>query len=282
MITLTIEDFDLKDIFTCGQCFRWQRISDYDWIGIASAKVLRVTQEGKQVYFDCTQEEYNGFWHAYFDLGRDYGQVKNQLLERAPDLAEAIEYGSGIRLLNQDPFEMLMTFIISANNHIPRITDLVKRLSIEFGEPVSHPYEGLIGKLYAFPSAEVLAGVSVETYRALGLGYRDKYIKESAMRVVSEAELFRGLRQLDYKQAKQVLTNYSGVGPKVADCILLFSSGKYEAFPIDTWIKKTLIRRYGLSEHQPKSIQNFIETTFGDLKGFANQYLFYFERSKQV
>jgi N-glycosylase/DNA lyase len=93
--------------------------------------------------------------------------------------------------------------------------------------------------------------------------------------------LFGNLRQLDYHQAKAMLTNYSGVGPKVADCILLFSAGKHEAFPIDTWIKKTLIRRYGLSEHQPKNIQSFIEMTFGDFKGFANQYLFYFERSKQ-
>lgn len=282
MITLTIEHFDLKDIFTCGQSFRWQRLSDYDWIGIAGAKVIRVTQEGNQVHFDCSQEDFDGFWHAYFDLGRDYGQVKNKLLEGAPDLAEAIEYGSGIRLLNQDPFEMLITFIISANNHIPRITDLVMRLSIEFGELVSHPYEALVGTLYAFPSAEVLAGVSVETYRVLGLGYRDKYVKESAERVVSESESFWNLRQLDYVHAKAVLIKYSGVGPKVADCILLFSFAKYEAFPIDTWIKKTLVRRYGLSEHQPKDILCFIETTFGDLKGFANQYLFYFERSKQV
>ncbi len=279
MNTLVIDDFNLKDILTCGQCFRWKSVGEQDWIGIAGGKVLRVVQEGKQVSFHCTKTDFEQFWRYYFDLDRDYGAVKNEILVKMPDMAAAIDYGSGIRMLNQAPFEMLITYILSANNNIPRITELVRKISEAYGIRVEHPWEELVGPLYAFPEPEALAVVPVENFRAMGTGYRDKYLHESALKVVENPEAFFKIGGLPYKEAKEALLTYSGVGPKVADCILLFSSGKHEAFPIDTWIKKTVARRYGLPENQQKVIEAFIEEKFGHLKGFANQYLFYYERS---
>ena len=279
MIHLNIHDFNLKDIFTCGQSFRWTQVGEQDWIGIAGGRVLRIAQNGESVNFQCSQKDFDDFWHVYFDLDRDYGQIKHLLLESSPELRQALDYGSGIRLLNQESSEMLITFILSANNHIPRITDLVKKISVAYGVRVPHQWEALTGPLYAFPTPEALAEVSVEALRNLGTGYRDKYLHESAVRVAADPEAFQKIGNLPYPEAKKELMTYMGVGAKVADCILLFSSGKHEAFPVDTWIKKTLARRYGLAENQPKAIQQFIEETFGDYRGFAQQYLFYYERS---
>lgn len=281
MLSIEIEDFQLNDVFTCGQCFRWQAIAENKWIGIAGGEVLCVSQNGKTVYFDCSQEAFERHWRHYFDLDRHYDEIKKTLIKGSPDLAEAIAFGSGIRLLNQEPFEMLITFILSANNHIPRITELVRRLCTAYGERVPHQWESIIGPLHAFPKPEVLAEVPIETLRSLGTGYRDVYIHESAVKAASEFSSFEAIGDLPYEAAKAKLMTFSGVGPKVADCILLFSSGKHEAFPIDTWIKKTLARRYGVPENKPKQIQNFIEANFGVYKGFANQYLFYYERSLQ-
>ena len=279
MLQLEIENFNLKDILTCGQCFRWQAVSDMDWIGVAGGRVLRVIQVGTSVSFNCSQEDFDSFWRNYFDLDRDYGQIKAELLERSPDLAEAIAYGAGVRLLNQEPFEMLITYILSANNHIPRITELVRKISEAYGTPIAHPWEHLVGTLYAFPRPEKLATVTAEAFRALGTGYRDQYLCDSANKASEEWNQLSQMAQMPYLEAKNMLMAYSGVGPKVADCILLFSAGKHEAFPIDTWIKKTLARRYQLPENKTKLISEFIDNRFGPLKGFANQYLFYYERS---
>lgn len=279
MITIQIEDFNLKDILTCGQCFRWQVVGELDWLGVAGGKVLRVVQNGSSVTFHCRESEFEQFWRYYFDIDRDYKAIKNEIITKMPDMAEAIAFGSGIRMLNQEPFEMLITYILSANNNIPRITELVRKISEAFGERIEHPWEDLVGPLYAFPRPEVLAAVPIENFRSMGAGYRDKYLHESALKVAEDPEAFLQIGALPYKDAKAALLAFAGVGPKVADCILLFSSGKHEAFPIDTWIKKTVARRYGLPENKQKVIEAYIEEKFGPLKGFANQYLFYYERS---
>lgn len=281
MISLKLETFDLKETLTCGQCFRWQAISDQDWIGVAAGRVLRISQSGEELTLSCDQQDFDEYWHDYFDLSRDYGQMKSELLRRAPDLAEAVAFGRGIRLLNQEPFEMLITYILSANNHIPRITELVKRLSNTYGKPIDHPWDDLVGPLYAFPDPQTLAQADVTALRELGVGYRDKYIHESAMRALERPGLLEGLKNLPYQEAKAELMAFSGVGAKVADCILLFSARHYSAFPVDTWIKKTLARRYGLPENKPKQIERFVAETFWDLGGFANQYLFFYERAME-
>lgn len=277
----SIDDFDLRHIFDCGQAFRWERVADNDYIGISGNQVLRISQEGAQVSYSCSEEQFDRFWAPYFDLHTDYGHIKKILVEKDPSLSDAIAFGSGIRLLNQEPFEMLMTFILSANNHIPRIRSLVKKLSEQYGQLIKHPWEDLVGKLYTFPTPEALAHAKVEDLRALGLGYRDRYVLESAIKVAESPGLLDQIKDLPYVEAKKALLAFSGVGPKVADCILLFSAGKHEAFPVDTWIKKTLERRYKLSQVSNKALENWAEGVFGELKGYAQQYMFFFEREKQ-
>lgn len=277
---MTIEDFDLRHIFDCGQAFRWEKVAEQDYIGISGEQVLRITQEGNKIGYSCETQVFNEFWHLYFDLNTNYDQIKRTLLIKDPSLGDAIEFGSGIRLLNQEPFEMLITFILSANNHIPRIKSLVKKICKNYGKPIAHPWMDLIGPMYSFPEPKALAGARIEDLRALGLGYRDRYVLESAIKVAESPELMSQIQTMTYGKAKQELLTFSGVGPKVADCILLFSSGRHEAFPIDTWIKKTLERRYGLHQLSPKALEAWAEHIFGDLKGYAQQYMFFYEREK--
>lgn len=281
MVAIEAKDFDIKAILDCGQSFRWHEISQTDFIGVAGGQVLRVTQAGSHVSFHTSQEAYEGFWKHYFDMDRDYGKVKKALLKTAPELEDAIVFGSGIRILNQDLFEMLITFILSANNHIPRIRDLVRKLSETYGSPIDHPWEDLVGKQYSFPTPEQLQRATIADLRALGMGYRDSYVFHSTEKVMENISDFYGLLELPYEEAKKKLLSFSGVGPKVADCILLFSASAHEAFPIDTWIKKTLERRYKVNLNQTRALQEFIDEKFGIYKGFAQQYLFYFERENE-
>lgn len=278
---ISIEDFDLRHIFDCGQAFRWEKVADQDYIGISGDQVLRITQAGNKIGYSCETQVFNEFWHPYFDLNTNYDQIKRTLLIKDPSLGDAIDFGSGIRLLNQEPFEMLITFILSANNHIPRIKSLVKKLCENYGKPINHPWTDLIGPMYSFPEPKALAEARIEDLRALGLGYRDRYVLESAIKVAESPELMSQIQAMTYGKAKQELLTFSGVGPKVADCILLFSSGRHEAFPIDTWIKKTLERRYGLHQLSTKALEAWADHIFGDLKGYAQQYMFFYEREKQ-
>lgn len=281
MIIKAVEDFQIKAILDCGQSFRWHEIGLNDFIGVAGGKVLRVTQLENTVTFHCSEEAYEGFWRHYFDMDRDYKKVKRELLKTAPELEDAIAFGSGIRILNQDLFEMLITFILSANNHIPRIRDLVKKIAEHYGTLIDHPYEEFVGKQYSFPTPEQLKRATVAELRALGMGYRDTYVALSTEKVAEDETAFYSLLELPYEMAKAELLNFSGVGPKVADCILLFSASAHEAFPVDTWIKKTLSRRYGLDLNKGRVLQAFIDKKFGIYKGFAQQYLFYFERENE-
>ncbi len=279
---ISIEDFDLQHIFDCGQAFRWEKVADYDYIGVSKDQVLRITQEGTRIGFSCETQLFDEFWHPYFDLNTNYDQIKRTLLIKDPSLTDAIEFGSGIRLLNQEPFEMLITFILSANNHIPRIRSLVKKLCENYGNSIEHPWTDLIGPVYSFPTPQALAAGKIEDFRALGLGYRDRYVLESALKVAETPDILGRIQEMSYGDAKQELLTFSGVGPKVADCILLFSSGRHQAFPIDTWIKKTLERRYGLHQLSTKALEAWTDSAFGELKGYAQQYMFFYEREKQV
>lgn len=281
MKTRIIDDFELRHIFDCGQAFRWEKVAENEYIGVSGEKVLRISQDGAVVSYSATEKDFEEFWFPYFDLNANYGQIKKTLIEKDASLADAIAFGSGIRLLNQEPFEMLITFILSANNHIPRIRSLVKKLCENYGNPIEHPWRDLVGDIFTFPTPEALASAKLEDLRGLGLGYRDRYVLESAKKVAEQPDLLGKIQKLSYEEGKKELLGFSGVGPKVADCILLFSAGKHEAFPIDTWIKKTLERRYNLSQLSNKALEAWADNVFGELKGYAQQYMFFFEREKQ-
>jgi N-glycosylase/DNA lyase len=221
--------------------------------------------------------DYNDLWMYYFDLGRDYGSLKQRLAED-PILRKALEYGWGIRILNQDPWETLISFIISSNNRIPRIKRIIENLAQRFGKAI--PFED--EAFYTFPQPEVLADASMEDLRACGCGYRAPYIKKTAQMVAAGIICLDEIKTLPYQQARQCLMRCMGVGPKVADCVLLFSMQKGEAFPVDVWVKRVMEALYFGVEVPVKKVQDFAAEKFGPLAGLAQQYLFYYARELKI
>mgnify|MGYP000772477485 FL=1 len=218
--------------------------------------------------------------HNYFDLDRDYNNIKLELSKIDEPLKNSIKYGEGIRLLNQDLWETIISFIISANNNIPRIKGIIKRISEKYGNEIIWNGE----KYYCFPSPEELSKASVEDLRKLGLGFRDVRVYETTKMILDKKVSLEDLhKEQDSMKVREQLLNLSGVGPKVADCILLFSTLKrLEVFPIDVWVRRVMNELYIKNEDENKVSKKLIEKLakekYGDLAGLAQQYLFYWKR----
>lgn len=273
-----IRDFHPDHIFDCGQAFRWERQEDGSYTGIAGNHIANIQYEGGRLTVrGASEEEFQSFWRQYLDLDRDYGRIKETLSKKDPVIESAIRSGEGIRLLQQDKWETLLSFIISQNNHIPRIKGCIKSLCSNFGE-YAGAYEGK--DYYTFPSPETLAALSPEDLAVCRLGYRANYLIQTAKRAAEDG-LERleaaGTQELTSQEAFDYVSGFCGVGPKVANCILLFSMGKYDRFPVDVWMKKVMEQLYGITN--PKEMQRFAEKTFGPYSGFAQQYLFYHIRT---
>lgn len=270
------EDFEPKHVFECGQCFRWLREEDGSYTGVVQGKVINVKKENDLIIFDNTnKEDFENIWFDYFDLGRNYGEIKNQLKVMDEYLEKATEFGKGIRILQQDGWEMLISFIISANNRIPMIQRAINNLSERYGKFIGE-YRGK--KYYAFPTPEELSKVSVEDIRACQTGFRDKYIKSVVDYVNENNEDVLSYRKLDTSECIKELVKFNGVGPKVADCIALFGMQKYDTFPVDVWVKRVMEEFYVEDNLSLPKIRKFALDKFGDLAGFAQQYLFYYAR----
>ena len=270
------EDFEPKHVFECGQCFRWLREDDGSYTGVVQGKVINVKKENDLIIFDNTnKEDFENIWFDYFDLGRNYGEIKNQLKVMDEYLEKATEFGKGIRILQQDGWEMLISFIISANNRIPMIQRAINNLSERYGKFIDE-YRGK--KYYAFPTPEELSTVSVEDIRACQTGFRDKYIKSVVDYVNENDEDVLSYRKLDTSECIKELVKFNGVGPKVADCIALFGMQKYDTFPVDVWVKRVMEEFYVEDNLSLPKIRKFALDKFGDLAGFAQQYLFYYAR----
>ncbi|HHV25689.1 MAG TPA: DNA-3-methyladenine glycosylase 2 family protein [Tissierellia bacterium] len=270
-----IKDFDPVHIFECGQCFRWNKEDDNSFTGVAFERVLNVKSEDDKIILSNTNlEDFNNIWYNYFDLERDYGEMKEELSEDEI-LKEAVKFGSGIRILKQEPFETLISFIISANNAIPRIKSSIERLSKRYGKYIGE-YNGK--DYYAFPTAEALSKVDVEELKETKIGFRAKYVSSAAKRVYNGEADLNDIKTLDTDEAREKLMEFQGVGPKVSDCILLFAMEKYDAFPIDVWVKRIMEYFYLKEDTSMKKIQRYGEEKFKDLAGFAQQYLFYYAR----
>ena len=268
-----VSDFSPVHIFECGQAFRWNW-DGTGYVGIAGDRVIRVSyDDGNVLLENASIEDYDSFWKRYFDMDRDYSQVKDALSSDSL-LKRAMEYGWGIRILNQDPWEALISFIISANNNIPRIKKIIESLAFNFGRRVEWGGRNF----YTFPQPADLAGASIERLMACGCGYRAEYIKKTAEMVCSGEIRLEQVAQLPYRDAHKALMACPGVGPKVADCILLFSMGKTEAFPVDVWIRKVMQHFYPESGDTSRGVKEFAWQRFGHLAGFAQQYLFYYAR----
>ena len=270
------EDFEPQHVFDCGQCFRWIRQEDGSYTGVVQGKVINAKKENDLIIFDNTnKEDFENIWFDYFDLGRDYGKIKNQLRIMDEYLEKATEFGQGIRILQQDGWEMLISFIISANNRIPMIQRAINNLSEKYGKFIGE-YRGK--KYYAFPTPEELSRASVEEIRACQTGFRDKYIK-SVVDYVSENNVdVLSYRKLNTDECIKELVKFNGVGPKVADCITLFGMQKYDTFTVDVWVKRVMEEFYVEDNLSLPKIRKFALDKFGNLAGFAQQYLFYYAR----
>jgi len=261
--------FEPRHIFECGQCFRFVP-DNGGYAGVAHGRVLHVEKHGQTVrLWPCSEQAYHEIWHHYFDMETDY----EKLLEALPKdgfLQASVSYGRGLRLLWQPPFETLITFILSANNNFPRIRSLVGNLCKAYGEPIEEGF-------HDFPSPEALAAASEDGFRALGAGYRAPYLLSAAQAVAGGFDL-NALKSLPYTEAKKALQTLDGVGPKVADCVLLFSLGHRCAFVQDVWIRRVLHEVYDAPKAQAEN-ERFVRARFGEYGGIVQQYLFHYARS---
>ena len=276
-----IDSFELKDIFDCGQCFRWNEQEDGSYTGVFGDNVLNVAKIGNEVIFKgICKENIKETVEKYFDLDRDYQKIKNQLMQVDENMKKSIEYGKGIRILNQDLWETIISFIISANNNIPRIKGIIERLSKKYGKEI----ECNNTKYYTFPTVKALKDVTVQEYRELGLGFRDIRLYETTHMILDKKVDLEAMKNNpNTMEVREQLLSLSGVGPKVADCILLFSDLKrFEVFPIDVWVRRVMNDLYIHNENEEKvnkkQIEKIAQEKFGDLAGLAQQYLFYWRR----
>ncbi|MBO3445951.1 DNA glycosylase [Clostridium sp. CCUG 7971] len=271
-----VADFDSKHIFECGQCFRWHKEDNGSYTGVAKGKVINVLRENDKIYLNNTNlEDFNNIWYNYFDLGTNYTDIKNTLKNMDEYLDKACDFGWGIRILRQDGWEMLISFIISSNNRIPMIQKAIENLSRNFGKYIGN-YNGK--DYYAFPTPEELNKATVEEIRACQTGFRDKYIKSTTERVVENNENVSKYSSLSTDECIKELTKFNGVGPKVADCIALFGMTKIDTFPVDVWVKRVMQEFYVEEDMSLPKIRKYAIDKFKDLSGYAQQYLFYYAR----
>ncbi|MBP3802047.1 MAG: 8-oxoguanine DNA glycosylase [Clostridia bacterium] len=280
-ILKNVKSFELKDIFDCGQCFRWNEEVDGSYTGVFNSNVINVRKLGNDVYFKgICEDDIQKEVEEYFDLNRNYENIKNELAKIDINMKNSIKYGTGIRILNQDLWETIISFIISANNNIPRIKGIIERLSKTYGKKIVWNSK----EYYTFPTPEELKNVTVEEYRELGLGFRDIRLYETTRMVLNkEINLEKLYDEPDTSKVRNELLKLSGVGPKVADCILLFSDlSRFDVFPIDVWVRRVMndlyIKEDDETKVSKKKIESLAKEKFGSLSGIAQQYLFYWRR----
>ena len=252
--------FDLKQTFECGQCFRWKMSENGSFSGIALGQKITLSQSEDEIIIKGISKKDASKWENYFDLNTDYSQYIRRF-SADKTLRAACEVSSGIRILRQEPFETLISFIISQNNNIPRIMGIVERLCENFGEKIDGGY--------AFPAPEKLRGIAPEDLAPLRAGFRAKYIADAVNKVNSGEISFEEIDALPLDLARERLKTIVGVGDKVADCVLLFAFHKLDAFPKDVWVKRIM------SEFYPEGLP---ECTKG-AEGVAQQYLFNYVRN---
>ncbi len=267
------DDFVPKHIFECGQCFRFKEEKDGSYTIVAKGKVINVSGASDKIIIkNTTDEDFSDIWYDYFDLDTDYSEIKKTLSKDA-HLRKATEFGGGIRLLNQDLWESIVSFIISANNNIPRIQGIIERLSKKYGEKIS----AFNDTYYSFPEIERMKEIKKEDLSFLRAGYRDAYLEDAFAKISSGEVDLEKIKNATTSDAKKELLKIKGIGNKVADCILLFGNRRRETFPVDVWVKRSIGTLYS-NEIDDMPIHEFAKNKFSDLAGYAQQYLFYYMR----
>ncbi|MCI9287804.1 MAG: 8-oxoguanine DNA glycosylase [Clostridia bacterium] len=272
--------FEPKHIFDCGQCFRWNIEDDESYTGVFGNNVLNVKKEGNKITFKgICEKDIKQVVEDYFDFNTNYEKIKEKLANVDEYLKQSIEFGNGIRILNQDLWETIISFIISANNNIPRIKGIIERISKKYGKKIE--WSGK--EYYTFPTIQELSEATVEDFRALGLGFRDKRIYETTKIFIDrEMTIEELIEEQDVNKLREKLLTLPGVGPKVADCIMLFGLKRFEVFPIDVWVRRVMNDLYIKNEDETKvkntEIEKLAVEKYSNLAGLAQQYLFYWRR----
>lgn len=276
-----ISDFNVEQTLECGQCFHFKKLGENEYALAAFGKLLHIMQEKDRIIlFDTDMKDYNNIWKKYFDLGRDYKHIKDYILKNDKRLKEAVETMGGVRILNQDFFETLISFIISQNKQIPHIKKIVFDISKRYGR-----YLGSINgeEFYSFPDVEAMKNVTEAQLRECKTGFRAPYIADAVKKVASGEIRKDGLLQADIKECEKMLMSIKGVGTKVANCVMLFSLGKTDAFPVDVWIKRIMEYIYfDGADTKKEIIEQFARKHFGEYGGFAQQYLFYYAKTMKI
>ncbi|MGI6072695.1 MAG: DNA-3-methyladenine glycosylase family protein [Lachnospiraceae bacterium] len=276
---MKVKDFDLRQTLECGQCFNFERIAENDYIVVAKGRMLHVSQFEDELRFEgADEDEVSTVWIPYFDLQRDYGEIKSSVAKADERLAPVVEKYHGIRLLNQDFPETLISFIISQNKSIPQIKRIVRNICSSYGN-----YAGSFSgrDYYSFPDAESRHLLTEDVFRELKCGFRAPYLADGIRWLREGAAAFGGeegfekrLRAMTFEQARNELMSIRGVGEKVASCVMLFSLGFREAFPVDVWIKRIMEEMYFSRKASRTEIENLAAEKFGVFGGYAQQYLF--------
>ncbi len=254
-------DFSLRHTFDCGQCFRWNENEDGSYTGVASKRAVNIFYDGNFIKIDGAEKEDEAFWKGYLDIERDYSAIKKRVSKNKV-MEDAVAFGSGIRILKQEFFESLMSFIISQRSSIPKIKGCVEKICRAYGEE-----RELSGKVYyTFPDAEALRDVKEADYASFGVGYRAKYLEKAVSDILSGKIDEGKIRTLKTSDARGALLDIFGVGNKVADCVLLFSLSRFDSFPVDVWVKRAMDEYFDGADGYG---------LFGEDSGFAQQYLFY-------
>ncbi len=280
-ILKNVKSFNLEHIFECGQCFRWNKNDDDSYTGVVKNNVINIKMTNNDIYVrSYGEDDLKGLFQYYFDMDRNYEQIKKTLRKIDEHMEQSITYGDGIRLLNQDLWETIISFIISANNNIPRIKGIIERISKRYGNKIKWNN----CEYYTFPTPKQLGKASVEDLRNLGLGFRDVRVFETTKMVLNgEIDFDKLHKEKNTQIVRDELLKLPGVGPKVADCILLFSTLKrFDVFPIDVWVRRVMndlyIHNKDENKVDKKLVLNIANEKFGDLCGIAQQYLFYWKR----
>ena len=286
-LVLKTECFNLLDTLECGQCFRWEKIdknnesdrNSSEFIGVISDRVIRIRQNGEYIFVYSNNKE--GLKEAicyYFDLYNNYKKIEKVISKIDMHVKDAIDKTTGIHILNQNNFEALISYIISSNNNIPRIKKSIAEISKRYGTHVIFENKDY----YLFPTLNQLKNVTVQEFKECGVGFRDKYLVKTIADLVESNICDEQTTKLSNSQLKKILMNFVGVGPKVADCVMLFSFGRQDVFPIDVWVKRVMEKLYFNKETSLKEIETYATRKFGNYAGIVQQHLFYNMRNDSI
>ena len=261
--------FSAADTLTSGQCFRWTQ-RDGRLCGTAFGRYVEIEQnQDGLIIHGADEKDYDAVWRGYLDLDRDYDEIRQTVIRLEPRLRDSAEYAGGVHILAQEPWEALCSFVISQNNNIPRIRGIISRLCLNYGErAVNGEYAREESDGFAFPTPEALAEVSEETFKQFGCGYRAAYLTEVSRWVANGGIDFDYIKKAPIDEARKMLLSLKGVGPKVAECALLYGFGRLECFPVDVWIRRALETEF----------TGGTALTGSEYAGVAQQYIFEYIR----